>query len=297
MPSLNLSSVDPFWWYAGGAIALLLVVFGAIAIGRVLLARRAARLLGVAAPPPLVIPVHRRGVAEVPLQPLLRAITEGPTFPLGPRQPLAHDDPRAGQRAADPTHADAPQGGDRPRDAVPVADVLLGELRTGGGLRTPEHSNAPTPPNGTSPNGTPPNGVRAGRLGSTNGAGGASKVFQEVAPTEGTLQFLPGRLEIVDGDVPGRDVRFVRTWGEVPEVTFGRVAGPPYRHVQLRSQTVSRQHARMQFVEGRWRLTNLSQTNPVVVNGQPLDSAHGQRLLREGDEIEMGDVLFRYRER
>jgi pSer/pThr/pTyr-binding forkhead associated (FHA) protein len=120
---------------------------------------------------------------------------------------------------------------------------------------------------------------------------------QSVAPAEGTLQFLPGRLEVLDGDVPGRDIRFVRTWGEIPEVTFGRVAGPPYRHVQLRSQTVSRQHARMQYVEGRWKITNLSQTNPVVINGQPLDTAHGQRVLHDGDQIEMGDVLFRFRER
>jgi hypothetical protein len=191
---------------------------------------------------------------------------------------------------------------------VMLGDVLAGPPERGGalhaGVPTPPNGTTPhgltphgTTPNGTTPNGTSTNGVHGGRSGSNNGAGGASKVFQEVAPIEGTLQFLPGRLEIVDGDVPGRDVRFVRTWGEVPEVTFGRVAGPPYRHVQLRSQTVSRQHARMQFIEGRWRLTNLSQTNPVVVNGQPLDSAHGQRLLREGDEIEMGDVLFRYRER
>jgi len=89
----------------------------------------------------------------------------------------------------------------------------------------------------------------------------------------------------------------VRTWGEVPEVTFGRVTGPPYRHIQLRSQTVSRQHARMQYVDGRWRLTNLSQTNPVVVNGDPLDTAHGTRMLRDGDEIEMGEVVFRFRDR
>jgi len=114
---------------------------------------------------------------------------------------------------------------------------------------------------------------------------------------DGTLQFLPGRLEVVDGESPGRDIRFVRTWGEVPEITFGRVTGPPYRHVQLRSQTVSRQHARMQYVDGRWKLTNLSQTNPVLINGQALDSAHGHRVLRDGDQIEMGEVVFRYRER
>ena len=44
------------------------------------------------------------------------------------------------------------------------------------------------------------------------------------------------------------------TWGEIPEITFGRVNGPPYRHVQLRSQTVSRQHARMHYV--RWSVEN-----------------------------------------
>ncbi len=125
----------------------------------------------------------------------------------------------------------------------------------------------------------------------------SDRVVHAVPTNDGTLQFLPGRLEVVDGDRSGRDIRFVRTWGEVPEVTFGRVTGPPYRHIQLKSQTVSRQHARLQYVDGRWQLTNLSQTNPVVVNGQTLDTAHGQRVLCDGDQIEMGEVIFRYHER
>jgi hypothetical protein len=125
----------------------------------------------------------------------------------------------------------------------------------------------------------------------------SDRVVHTVPTNDGTLQFLPGRLEVVDGDRTGRDIRFVRTWGEIPEVTFGRVTGPPYRHIQLKSQTVSRQHARLQYVDGRWQLTNLSQTNPVVVNGQTLDTAHGQRVLCDGDQIEMGEVIFRYHER
>ena len=125
----------------------------------------------------------------------------------------------------------------------------------------------------------------------------ASKVVHTIPPMDGTLQFLPGRLEVIEGAGPGRDIRFVRTWGEIPEITFGRVAGPPYRHIQLRSQTVSRQHARMQFVDGRWKLTNMSQTNPVIINGDSLDPAHGNRVLRDGDQIEMGEVVFRFRER
>ena len=50
-------------------------------------------------------------------------------------------------------------------------------------------------------------------------------------------------------------------------ITFGRLEGPPYRHVQLREPTVSRQHARMILQDSRWHLENQSGTNPVVVNG------------------------------
>src|SRR5579871_5817137 len=47
-----------------------------------------------------------------------------------------------------------------------------------------------------------------------------SRVVATVPTTDGTLQFLPGRLEVVDGERPGQDIRFVRTWGEIPEITF-----------------------------------------------------------------------------
>ena len=223
-------TLEPIWLIAAAIIAgATLVIWAVLAIMR---ARRVERELDVPDPVPLVIPVHRRGVAELPFQPLrepLRgASIEGPTTPA---------------TAIPQSTAFAPQTDPRQIQTV----------------------DPPPPP--------------------TNGAGrpplnGNGKVVQSVAPSEGTLQFLPGRLEVMEGDVPGRDIRFVRTWGEIPEVTFGRVAGPPYRHVQLRSQTISRQHARMQYVEGRWKITNLSQTNPVVINGQPLDTAHGQHVLR-----------------
>jgi hypothetical protein len=248
MPNLSLPSVDPLWLYLGGGLGALLLVIWGVALIRGVLIRRALWAQEPSEPPPLVIPVHRRGAADIPLQPLRRL---------------------SAQQLADEPPPPAP-----------------GYTTNGA-----SHAERPATANGSGPI-TPPNGTVA-----TGYSGASARVVQEVAPAEGTLQFLPGRLEIVDGDVPGRDIRFVRTWGEIPEVTFGRVAGPPYRHVQLRSQTVSRQHARMQFAEGRWKLINLSQTNPVVVNGEALDSAHGQRVLRDGDEIEMGDVLFRFRER
>lgn len=116
-------------------------------------------------------------------------------------------------------------------------------------------------------------------------------------PQEGTLQFLPGRFEIGAGVDSGREIRFVRVPGpKGTEVTFGRSEGEMYRHVQLRDQTVSRSHAKMQLVEGQWYLCNLSQTNPVVHNGRVL--ANGDEyLLADGDRIEMGEVLFTFRSR
>ena len=134
-------------------------------------------------------------------------------------------------------------------------------------------------------------------------------------PADGTLQFLPGRLEVVAGRDSGQEIRFVRTPGpDGTRVTFGRAEGAPYRHVQLREATVSRAHARMTLVNGNgshsdhpgrgngvsWRLENLSATNPVVVNGRPLGadgSPECSVALGEGDRIEMGEVIFRFHEK
>ena len=132
-------------------------------------------------------------------------------------------------------------------------------------------------------------------------------------PADGTLQFLPGRLEVIAGRDSGQEIRFVRTPGpDGTRVTFGRAEGAPYRHVQLREPTVSRTHARMTLeavaangpdsAAGSpcWRLENLSATNPVVVNGRPLasdDSEHSSVMLDEGDRIEMGEVIFRFHTR
>ncbi len=116
-------------------------------------------------------------------------------------------------------------------------------------------------------------------------------------PAEGTLQFLPGRLQIAAGLDSGREIRFVNVPGpEGATVTFGRSEGAMYRHIQLRDQTVSRSHARMQLVDGQWELRNLSRTNAVVHNGRELATGE-QQLLQDGDRIEMGEVLFTFRDR
>jgi len=116
-------------------------------------------------------------------------------------------------------------------------------------------------------------------------------------PQEGTLQFLPGRLEILSGRDAGREIRFVRVPGpDGTTVTFGRSEGPAYRHIQLREATVSRLHARLRLEEGIWHLTNLSETNPVVMGGR-LMTRDEEIPVADGDRIEMGEVVFGFRSR
>ena len=115
-------------------------------------------------------------------------------------------------------------------------------------------------------------------------------------PMDGTLQFLQGRFEVVEGREIGQEIRFVRQPGSAQtEVTFGRQDGVQYRHVQLHEPTVSRLHAKLTQEDKDWRLTNLSATNPASVNGKPLPADNGSVVLRDGDRVEMGEVVFRFR--
>lgn len=127
-------------------------------------------------------------------------------------------------------------------------------------------------------------------------ASAAERTRRSNRPMDGTLQFLQGRFEVIEGREIGQEIRFVRQPGSSQvEVTFGRQDGTPYRHVQLHEPTVSRLHAKMTLEDKDWRLTNLSATNPAGVNGKPLDPDHGSVVLRDGDRVEMGEVVFRFR--
>jgi hypothetical protein len=116
-------------------------------------------------------------------------------------------------------------------------------------------------------------------------------------PGDEAVQLLPGRLEVVSGDPRHQEIRFVRVPGRRAEVILGREPGDSPQHVALESSTVSRQHARLAFANGQWLVSNLSQTNPVVVNDQELSSRDGSRLLVDGDRLELGEVLLRFHAR
>ena len=130
----------------------------------------------------------------------------------------------------------------------------------------------------------------------TNSLGRADPAVESVPPLapnfEGTLQFVPGRLEVVSGPGSGEEMRFVRVPGANQEVTLGRIEGPPHQHLRLNSPTVSRSHARLVYGDGRWRLRNESSTNPTVHNGQILSSMLEEVPLHDGDQIEVGEVTL-----
>ena len=168
-----------------------------------------------------------------------------------------------------------------------------------GPVPPPEHS-WPTPAYvGTAENGHAEamggNGAPSPYAGRTDLMQGHTVRFYR--PPEGTLQMLPGRLEILEGEDRGHSIRFVKMRPGAQQITFGRKEGSPYEHIQLRSLTVSRQHARLDFEHGRWSVINLSETNPVVVNGESLEPGSPTRPLADGDRIEMGEVVFLFKER
>ena len=111
----------------------------------------------------------------------------------------------------------------------------------------------------------------------------------------GTLRMLPGRLEVIAGLPTRAEIRFVRLGMGDQMVTLGRQPGPPYEHVQLASQTVSRRHAMMSYIRGQWCIANLSETNPLRVNGDELPLGADAIALCEGDLIELGEVQLRFR--
>jgi hypothetical protein len=108
--------------------------------------------------------------------------------------------------------------------------------------------------------------------------------------------YLPGRLEITGGPHRGEAIRFPRVDGDgMGDYTLGRGEGPPRTHIRLPVTTVSRQQARLRYEGGRWKLINLSQTNPTAVNGQVLHTPEGVRWLQDGDTVEMGELVLRFR--
>jgi hypothetical protein len=115
-----------------------------------------------------------------------------------------------------------------------------------------------------------------------------------VRPSDLSVQLLPGRLEVLEGATPHREIRFLRVPGEPAQLILGREVGLTPHYVGLGSPTVSRRHARLEFTDNRWIVKNLSRTNPLVVNDDELFDTDDARPLADGDRLELGEVVLRF---
>lgn len=122
-----------------------------------------------------------------------------------------------------------------------------------------------------------------------------SRPAVDSAAAMGTLRMLPGRLVPEDRQALRDDIRFIAldTTGD-QRFTVGRGEGPLHEHIQIAAPTVSRRHATLLYRDGVWSIANLSETNPVRVNGTEL-RASDSVPLSEGDLVEMGDLVLRFR--
>lgn len=109
-----------------------------------------------------------------------------------------------------------------------------------------------------------------------------------------TVRLMSARLEVVSGPDAGQEIRFVARPDEPISMMFGRAPGEGQGCVTLKQKTVSRTHAVVRYRHDEWLLENLSLTNPTVLNGEQLGVK--ERLLTDGDRIEMGEVMFVFHE-
>jgi hypothetical protein len=109
-----------------------------------------------------------------------------------------------------------------------------------------------------------------------------------------TVQLLPGRLEPLIPEVMQQEVRFQRASSEEQEVTLGWEIGEPPHHVTLDHPSIQPLHAKMTFQKGSWMIESLAPSYPVEVNGTPVPASNGPYLLANGDQIRIGEALFRF---
>lgn len=108
-----------------------------------------------------------------------------------------------------------------------------------------------------------------------------------------TARLMAARLEVMSGPDAGEEIRFLAVPGEDVAMMFGRAPGSGPTQVQLKQKTVSRTHAVVRHRHGEWMIENLSTTNPTILNEEVLGVK--ERLLSDGDRIEMGELSFRFR--
>jgi pSer/pThr/pTyr-binding forkhead associated (FHA) protein len=94
----------------------------------------------------------------------------------------------------------------------------------------------------------------------------------------------PYRLEQIGG--PGAPREFPL---ELDEIVVGRSL---QAHIAIESGSISRRHMRLCREGPEYKFADLDSANGVFLNGVKAHSA----VLRDGDQLQIGDVVLRYRE-
>ncbi len=94
----------------------------------------------------------------------------------------------------------------------------------------------------------------------------------------------PHLLEVKSG--PGSPARYVLS---EKSYTLGRGTQAT---LELGSEEVSRQHATLSRHDGEYTIEDAGSRNGIILNGLKVHAA----LLRDGDELQLGDVMLTYRE-
>lgn len=93
------------------------------------------------------------------------------------------------------------------------------------------------------------------------------------------------RLVVVEGGAVGTSFAL-----ELPRAVIGRT---PSADIQIQDANVSRHHATILGIQGRFFAADMGSTNPTLVNGVALREPW---QLANGDRIQVGDVVLRYEE-
>jgi hypothetical protein len=139
-------------------------------------------------------------------------------------------------------------------------------------LRKPSRAAAPALGAGPAPKAAPPRTEKLSEVEARNLAG---------RPKTEKIPGKPAQLSVLTGDKKGEDIYLVTE----------NIIGSDKGNIRFKDRGVSGEHARINFVGNKYILTNVSLTNPTMVNGKTVD---GDYELKDKDEILMGTVKVKF---
>jgi pSer/pThr/pTyr-binding forkhead associated (FHA) protein len=115
---------------------------------------------------------------------------------------------------------------------------------------------------------------------------GESTCVSSATPRQRLRRERPHLLEVAEGppEVKGQRLKL-----DADELVLGRALDA---ELYLDAESLSRQHVRFHRHHGEYTCTDLDSRNGLFLNGLRVHSV----VLRDGDELQLGDVTLLYRE-